>query len=85
MCVTFIMEPEEKKGNLAICNSLMGKSYCFPGLFSLWKIAFSLLVVSRGRQGVECSIQGTLTLTVYKLNCVTNYLERPYGTTAGED
>lgn len=58
MCVTLIMEPEGKK-NVSICNSLVGKSYCFPNFFfSLCKFGFLLYLVSQEGQGVEFCIQG---------------------------
>lgn len=63
MCVNLIMEPEEKKMKIYPSAIVQWeRAIVFQFFFSLWKFAFSYLAVSRGRQGVEFSIQGTLTL-----------------------
>lgn len=89
MCITFIMEPEGEKKE--ICNSLVGKSYCFPNFFSAYEsLLFTIYFLEEeGRQWSPPSKEHRLKrhsdTSMQIFDCVTNYLERPYETTSGED
>lgn len=91
MCVTLLMEPEEKKKIYPSATVQWGRAIVFQFFFSAYEsLLFTIqLLVEEGREWSSASKEYRLKKRtdtgMEKFDCVTNYLERPYETTAGED